>query len=116
MLRVAGSLPLGEVRGHDLIRMLSRDGKPTGLGDAFAHYGRLFKTLHLLQFVSDEGYRRMIGAQRNVTEARHRLARKISPVSPRSSTTTSTSSANTPLPDLLRRAATITRPTHGQRR
>ncbi|MFE2277720.1 hypothetical protein ACFXAE_10765 [Streptomyces sp. NPDC059454] len=28
MLRVAGSLALGEVRGHDLIRMLSRDGKP----------------------------------------------------------------------------------------
>ena len=52
MLRVAGSLTLGEVRGHDLIRMLSRDGKPTGLGDAFAHYGRIFKTLHLLQFVS----------------------------------------------------------------
>ena len=77
MLRVAGSLTLGEVRGHDLIRMLSRDGKPTGLGDAFAHYGRIFKTLHLLQFISDEGYRRLIGAQLNVTEARHRIARKI---------------------------------------
>ncbi|MEU9309611.1 Tn3 family transposase [Streptomyces sp. NPDC048256] len=77
MLRVAGSLTLGEVRGHDLIRMLSRDGKPTGPGDAFAHYGRIFKTRHLLQFVLDEGYRRMISAQLNVTEARHRLARKI---------------------------------------
>ncbi|WP_052852705.1 Tn3 family transposase [Streptomyces avicenniae] len=77
MLRKAGSLTLGEVRGHDLIRMLSRDGKPTGLGDAFAHYGRIFKTPHLLQFVTDEGYRRMIGARLNVTEARHRLARKI---------------------------------------
>ncbi|MGW2461824.1 Tn3 family transposase [Streptomyces sp. NPDC001761] len=77
MLRVAGSLTLGEVRGHGLIRMFSRDGKPTGLGDAFAHYGRIFKTLHLLQFVPDEGYRRMIGAQLNVTEARHRLARRI---------------------------------------
>jgi TnpA family transposase len=77
MLRVAGSLTMGEVRGHDLIRMLSRDGRPTGLGDAFARYGRIFKTLHLLQFVSDEAYRRMIGAQLNITEARHRLARKI---------------------------------------
>ncbi|MFD4943714.1 Tn3 family transposase [Streptomyces sp. NPDC058409] len=77
MLRVAGSLTLGEVPGHDLIRMLSRDGKPTGLGDAFARCGRIFATLHLLQFVSDEGYRRMIGGQPNVTEARHRLARKI---------------------------------------
>ncbi|MPY56147.1 Tn3 family transposase [Streptomyces spongiae] len=44
---------------------------------AVAVYGRIFKTLHLLQFVSDEGYRRMIGAQLNVTEARYRLARKI---------------------------------------
>lgn len=43
MLRVAGSLTLGEVRGHDLIRMLSRDGKPTGLADAFAHCGRIFR-------------------------------------------------------------------------
>ncbi|MCZ2805628.1 Tn3 family transposase [Modestobacter sp. VKM Ac-2983] len=32
MLRVAGSLSLGEVRGYDLIRMLSREGPPTGLG------------------------------------------------------------------------------------
>ena len=77
MLRVAASLTLGEVRGYDLIRMLSRDRKSTGLGDAFAHYGRIFKTLHLLQYVSDEGYRRLIGAQLNVTEARHRIARKI---------------------------------------
>jgi Tn3 transposase DDE domain len=51
MPRIAGSQALGELRGYDLIRMLSRDGKPTGLGGAFAHYGRIFKTLHLLQFV-----------------------------------------------------------------
>lgn len=44
MLRVAGSLTPGTVRAYDLIRMLSRDGRPTGLGDAFAHYGRIFKT------------------------------------------------------------------------
>ncbi|MFD4604572.1 Tn3 family transposase [Streptomyces sp. NPDC058464] len=39
--------------------------------------GRIFKTLHLLPFVPDEGRRRMIGAQLCVTEARHRLARKM---------------------------------------
>jgi hypothetical protein len=50
---------------------------PTGLGDAFAHYGRIFKTLHVLQFLHDESYRRMIGTQLNVQEARHRLARRI---------------------------------------
>lgn len=42
--------------------MLSRDGKPPGLGNAVAHYGRIFKTLYQLQFVSDDGYRRLIGA------------------------------------------------------
>lgn len=77
MLRVAGSLTTGQVGAYDLIRMLSRDGRPTGLGDAFAHYGRIFKTLHLLQFVSDDGYRRMIDTQLNVQEGRHRLARRI---------------------------------------
>jgi TnpA family transposase len=77
MLRVAGSLTTGAVRGYDLVRMLSREGRPTGLGDAFTHYGRIFKTLHLLQFLHDEPYRRMIGAQLNVSESRHALARKI---------------------------------------
>ncbi|MGW3347117.1 transposase [Nonomuraea rubra] len=77
MLRVAGSLTMGTVRAYDLIRMLSADGRTTGLGEAFAHYGHIFKTLHLLQFIADEGYRRMIGTQLNVHEARHRLARKI---------------------------------------
>ncbi|NYE10081.1 hypothetical protein BJ999_000377 [Actinomadura citrea] len=62
MLRVAGSLTSGKVGAYDLIRMLSRDGRPTGLGDAFAHYGRIFKTLHLLQFISD-GYRRVVRKQ-----------------------------------------------------
>ncbi|MFB9681776.1 Tn3 family transposase [Streptosporangium vulgare] len=77
MVRVAGSLTLGTVRAYDLIRMLSADGRTTGLGEAFAHYGRIFKTLHLLQYIADQGYRRMIGTQLNVQEARHRLARKI---------------------------------------
>ncbi|SQD97320.1 MULTISPECIES: Tn3 family transposase [unclassified Parafrankia] len=66
MLRVAGSLITGEVRAHDVIRMLTRDGNPTGLGNAFVAYGRLFKTLHVLQVLHDESYRRMIGAQQNI--------------------------------------------------
>lgn len=73
MLRVAGSLTLGGVRGYGLIRMPSRDGRLTGLGDAFAHYGRIFKILHLLQFVSGNSCQRMIGKQLNITEARHRF-------------------------------------------
>ena len=77
MLRVAGSLTSGQVRAYDLIRMISRDGRPTGLGEAFAHYGRIFKTLHLLQVLHDESYRRMIGSQLNLHESRHALARRI---------------------------------------
>ncbi|MDQ6778305.1 MAG: Tn3 family transposase, partial [Actinomycetota bacterium] len=77
MLRVAGSLTTGQVRAYDLIRMISRDGRPTGLGEAFAHYGRIFKTLHILQVLHDESYRRMIGSQLNLHESRHNLARRI---------------------------------------
>jgi TnpA family transposase len=65
------------VRAYDLIRMISRDGRPSGLGEAFAHYGRIFKTLHLLQVLHDESYRRMIGSQLNLQESRHALARRI---------------------------------------
>ncbi|TDC60887.1 hypothetical protein E1258_13280 [Micromonospora sp. KC207] len=38
--------------------MLQRDGRPSQLGDAFAMYGRIFKTLHVLTFVDDSAYRR----------------------------------------------------------
>ncbi|MFB4271410.1 Tn3 family transposase [Nonomuraea sp. GTA35] len=44
MLRVAGSLTMGTVRAYDLIRMLSADGRTTGLGEAFAHYGRISRS------------------------------------------------------------------------
>ena len=77
MLRVAASLTTGQVRAYDLIRMISRDGRPTGLGEAFAHYGRIFKTLHILQVLHDESYRRMIASQQNLHESRHGLARRI---------------------------------------
>lgn len=79
MLRVAGSLVTGTVRAYDLLRMLGRDGHPSALGQAFAEYGRIAKTLHLLALVDpvDTGYRRTIGRQLTVQESRHRLARKI---------------------------------------
>ena len=77
MVRVAGSLATGQVRAYDLIRMMMADGRLTGLGSAFAHYGRIFKTLHLLQVIHVEEYRRMIGAQLNIGESRHNLARRV---------------------------------------
>ncbi|EXU64948.1 transposase [Streptomyces sp. PRh5] len=61
----------------DVIRMLSRDGRPTPLGDAIAHYGRISKTLHILCLADEPGYRRQIKSQANLQEGRHALARKI---------------------------------------
>ncbi|MCW2880550.1 MAG: sle, partial [Sphaerisporangium sp.] len=75
MLRVAGSLVTGQVRAYDLLRMFGREGRPTPLGTAFAEYGRIAKTLHLLQV--DDTYRRQMNRQLTVQESRQKLARDI---------------------------------------
>jgi len=79
MLRVAGSLITHQVRAYDVLRMLGRDGRPTPLGQAFAEYGRIAKTQHLLAMVDplDDTHRRAVNTQTTVQESRHRLARKI---------------------------------------
>jgi TnpA family transposase len=51
MLRLVASIHTGAVSAHDVIRMLSSAGKMTQLGEAIAHYGRIFKTLHVLLYV-----------------------------------------------------------------
>jgi TnpA family transposase len=79
MLRVAGSLVTSQVRDYDLLRMFGRDGHPTPLGQAFAEYGRIAKTLHLLALIDpiDDTYQRRMNRQVTVQESRHRLGRKI---------------------------------------
>ncbi|EFL41283.1 Tn3 family transposase [Streptomyces griseoflavus Tu4000] len=77
VLRIIGSIHTGAVRAYDVIRMLSRDGRPTVLGDAIAHCGRIAKTLHILRPADEPSYRRRIKAQANLQEGRHALARKI---------------------------------------
>lgn len=79
MLRVAGSLITNQVRAYDLLRMFGREGHPTPLGAAFAEYGRIDKTMHLLALVDpvDDTYRRLMNRQLTVQESRHRLARGI---------------------------------------
>ncbi|MFI7524208.1 Tn3 family transposase [Nocardia salmonicida] len=57
--------------------MISRDGNPTSLGQAIAHYGRIFKTLHILRLADDEPYRREAKAQANIQEGRHDLGRTV---------------------------------------
>ena len=79
MLRVAGSLVTGQVRAYDLLRMFGREGRPTPMGQAFAEYGRIAKTLHLLRVVDpvDDTYRRQMNRQLTVQESRHKLVREI---------------------------------------
>lgn len=77
ILRVICSIHTGEVSAHDVIRVLQHGGRPTSLGAAIAHYGRIFKTLHMLTFVDDPAYRRQMKGMRNLNEDRHDLARHI---------------------------------------
>ena len=73
--RLIVSIHTGAIPAQDALRILAPGGSPTQLGDAFAQYGRIFKTLHILSYVDDEPYRREIKAIRNLQEGRHDLAR-----------------------------------------
>ena len=78
ILRIVASIYTGTVRAYDVVTMLQRDGHPTALGEAIAAYGRIFKSLHILNYIDvDETYRRDIKGIRNLQEGRHALARKI---------------------------------------
>ena len=77
MLRVAGSLKLGKVSASELTRSLLRSHRPSTLARAIAELGRIPKTLHLLNFIDDESYRRRILTQLNRGEKRHKVARRI---------------------------------------
>src|SRR6266849_8324798 len=77
ILRLVASVHTGAVSAHDVLRMLARGGALTALGDALAHYGRIFKTLHILSYVDEEPYRRQIKGIRNLQEGRHDLARRL---------------------------------------
>ena len=68
MLRVAGSLAGGNTNAIELVRALQGGGRPTTLGRAIAEYGRIPKTLHLLQVLNDENYRRQMLVQLNRQE------------------------------------------------
>lgn len=78
ILRVVASIYTGTVRAYDVVTMLQREGHPSALGEAIAAYGRIFKSLHILNYIDvDETYRRDIKHIRNLQEGRHALALKI---------------------------------------
>ena len=74
---MVASIYTGAVRAYDVTRVLQRDGNPTPLGEAIQHYGRIFKSQHILALIDDEGYRRDTHWIRNLQEGRHALARKL---------------------------------------
>ena len=51
--------------------------RPTSLALAIMEAKRINKTVYLLNFVSDQGYRRRMPTQLNRTEKKHELARVI---------------------------------------
>lgn len=77
ILRVAGSLKLGTVDAHEVMRTLQKGKKSSTLGKAIGELGRISKTLYLLNYVDDEDYRRRILTQLNRGEGRHSLARAV---------------------------------------
>lgn len=77
ILRVSGSLITRTVKASDILKVLQADGKPRGLGKAIAELGKIPKTVHLLNYLNDETYRRTIGGQLNLHEERHALARAL---------------------------------------
>ena len=77
VIRVAGSLQMGTVRASELILALQRGGKVSGLGRAIGELGRIPKTLHLLNFISDPNYRRHTLTPLNRHEERNRLSRTV---------------------------------------
>jgi TnpA family transposase len=77
ILRLAGSLAMGVFQVEALIRTLQRGDRPTKLARALGKLGRSIKTGYLLEYISDEKYRRRVLTQLNRGEGRHSLARAV---------------------------------------
>ena len=77
MLRAVGSLKMGTVSVSELMRSLLRTKRPTSLARAFGELGRIPKTIHHLNYISDSAYRRRSLTQLNHGESRHGMAREV---------------------------------------
>jgi TnpA family transposase len=77
ILRLVGSLKLGTVSAHGIMRTLQIGDRPTRLAQALAEFGRIEKTLHTLTYIDDEAKRRGTLTQLNRGEGRHSVARAI---------------------------------------
>jgi TnpA family transposase len=77
VLRVAGSLKLGQITASELMKMLQAGKGSSVLAKAIAEIGRVAKTMYLLNYIDDASYRRRIMIQLLRGERRHSLARAV---------------------------------------
>ena len=59
------------------MRTLQVKDNPTTLARALTELGRIIKSLHVLRYIDDRGFRRRILTQLNRQELRHRFGRRI---------------------------------------
>lgn len=72
-----GSLKYGTISASELIRSLLRSKKPSTLTRAIRELGRIIKSIYMLDYIDDSGYRRRILTQLNRGEGRWEVARTI---------------------------------------
>lgn len=77
MLKIVGSLKMGNVNPVQLIPTFKRGNRITMLGRALGEVGRIYKTQHLLSYIDVEDYQRRILTQLNRGESRHNVARAV---------------------------------------
>ena len=77
ILRLLASLKLGRVPAEGIMRTLQVADKPTCLAKAIAEIGRIDKTIHMLNYLHDESFRRQTLVQLNLGEGRHSLGRSV---------------------------------------
>jgi len=77
LIRLAGSLKLGQLKAAGVMRMLQVKDRPTTLAKALSQLGRIIKSLHILNYIDDAAFRRRILVQLNRQELRHRLGRRV---------------------------------------
>ena len=59
------------------MRTLQTGDRPTRLAQALAEFGRIDKTLHMLNYIDDEDKRRATLIQLNRGEGRHSVVREV---------------------------------------
>lgn len=77
ILRVIGSLKLGQVTASLLVSKLQAPQQKNALAKAFQEYGKLNETIFILKYLQDPEYQKKITIQLNKGEALHALRQSV---------------------------------------